>query len=111
MNRHTFIRVLLSLLLLVSQQLASAHAMSHVATQPDGTAQSVPAESKDLSSVFAQDQSCMQCLAFAQLGGPPSHPVSYHLPELMSCAVSPERALAAGAATILAFQSRGPPQA
>ncbi len=111
MIRQTVIRVLLSLLLLVSQQLASAHAMSHLAAQLDGTVQSSPAESKDLSSAFAQDQSCKQCLAFAQLGGPPSHPLSYYLPTGAACTAIPERAQGAGAGTILAFQSRGPPQA
>ncbi|MES2899475.1 MAG: hypothetical protein V4723_07075 [Pseudomonadota bacterium] len=111
MIRQTVIRVLLSVLLLVSQQLASAHAMSHLTGQLDSAAQASLADSKDLSTALALDESCKQCLAFTQLGGPPSHPFSYHAPAIKSCPIVPERALEAGAGTILAFQSRGPPQA
>lgn len=111
MIRQTVIRVLLSLLLLVSQQMASAHAMSHLSARLDDGAQLSQSDSRDLSSALAQDENCKQCLVFAQLGGPPSHAPSWHGAKPASCAILPARALGAGAGAILAFQSRGPPQA
>jgi hypothetical protein len=62
MSRRIAIRIMLSLLLLLSQQMALSHAMSHWA----GTAHS---EDSRLSAAVAQDQSCDQCLSFAQLAG------------------------------------------
>ncbi len=111
MSRQIVIRVMLSLLLLVTQQMASAHAMSHLAGKLGGVAQVGQLDSRDLSDVLAQDQNCKQCLVFAQLGGPPSHVHSYFAPPAPSAPVVPARAIAAGAGAILAFQSRGPPQA
>ncbi|HZV66445.1 MAG TPA: hypothetical protein VFG03_16200 [Telluria sp.] len=63
---------MLSLLLLLSQQMALTHALSHWAGSLDGNAhavQSVDDADEDdgsLSRSTAQDQTCHQCLAFAQ---------------------------------------------
>jgi hypothetical protein len=65
---------MLSLLLLVSQQMAFAHAMSHWTgklgfTHPNPALfQQSPSDSdNDLSSAVAGDRSCSDCLAFAQM--------------------------------------------
>lgn len=71
MSRQVINRILLSLLLLLSQQMAFAHALSHWT----GTLHGASAEQHDyddnrLSSAVAQDQTCDHCLAFAQLVAP-----------------------------------------
>ena len=121
MTRQAFIRVLLSLLLLISQHMATAHALSHWTGTLDGAAsasahgmakQVVADNSDDLSSLFAQDQTCNQCLAFAQLAGPiGSSARTFVAPELLSQAVIGADTVAAVFRILLAFQSRAPPQA
>jgi hypothetical protein len=111
MTRQALIRVLLSLLLLISQQMASSHVMSHLASSLDhAAARAHQPVSEDMSSAFAQDQSCNQCLAFAQLAGPLiSTPPDFILPQQPRFAIEAVDAPVAGARIILAFQSRGPP--
>ncbi|MES2324064.1 MAG: hypothetical protein V4633_17540 [Pseudomonadota bacterium] len=114
MMRSTLFRVMLSLLLLVSQQMATAHALSHL-TRSDqaGQVQAGQVQDQDdLSSSFAQDQTCNQCLAFAQLALPIgcTHR-AFAAPELVSMAVASAEAHSAIARTRLAFRSRAPPQA
>lgn len=113
MTRQAFIRVLLSLLLLISQHMAAAHALSHwTGTLHGGGAAQAHAAADDLSSAFAQDQTCNQCLAFAQLTGPIGSTVrSFVAPELSSMAVVSADLVSVISRIILAFQSRGPPQA
>ena len=119
MTRQAFIRVLLSLLLLISQHMATAHALSHWTGTLDGAAsahgmakQVVADNGDDLSSLFAQDQTCNQCLAFAQLAGPiGSSARAFVAPELLSQAVIGADTVAAVFRILLAFQSRAPPQA
>lgn len=68
MSRRIAIRFMLSLLLLLSQQMALTHAMSHWAGAAH--AQQVAGEEDSrLSAAVAQDQSCDQCLALAQIAG------------------------------------------
>jgi hypothetical protein len=67
MSRRIAIRFMLSLLLLLSQQMALSHAMSHWAGNPH--VQQSAEEDSRLSAAIAQDQSCDQCLSFAQLAG------------------------------------------
>lgn len=69
MSRHVLNRILLSLLLLVSQQMAFAHALSHWTGTLDGAAAHAE-RSSELSSAIAQDQTCDHCLALAQLAAP-----------------------------------------
>ncbi|MEN3276949.1 MAG: hypothetical protein V7631_2739 [Massilia sp.] len=77
MMRRCAVHVLLSLLLLVSQQMAFAHALTHWTGQWSGHGSAqwsgqpplLAADAdRDLSTSVAQDRSCSQCLAFAQLG-------------------------------------------
>lgn len=69
MTRRPVFRILLSLVLLLSQHMAMAHALSHWNAQRAPAAQR-QADDKELSSAFAHDRSCAQCLGFAQLGAP-----------------------------------------
>lgn len=113
MIRQTLFRVMLSLLLLVSQQMATAHALSHWSSSLDQSGQvQIQEQDEDLSSSFAQDQTCTQCLAFAQLAVPIgcSHR-AFAAPDLVSMAVASEEAHSAIARTRVCFRSRAPPQA
>ena len=115
MTRQAIIRVLLSLLLLISQQMAATHVMSHLAGNLGKPA--VPlvqagkgGQDETLSSAVAQEQSCNKCLAFAQLAGPVvSSPAMLAVPYQASHAVPGIAARPIGARLILAFQSRAPP--
>jgi hypothetical protein len=113
MTRHVFFRVLLSLLLLVSQQLATTHVLSHL-TGALNTAPVAQARSDDgntaLKASLVQDQNCNQCLLLAQMAGPlVSSPAKLDVPHQASFAIAGIPARPAGARIILAFQSRAPP--
>lgn len=124
MTRRSFFRVLLSLLLLMSQQMAIAHAMSHWAGARDGAAQAHKDKDKDkdkdkavkqqhasaMSAAFAQDQTCEQCLTFAQIAGAIGSAVrSVAVERPACCAVSASPTQAGGARTTCVFQPRAPP--
>ena len=111
MTRQAFIRVLLSLLLLVSQQMASSHVMSHLAGALDRTAAMQLQPGDDgLSAALAQDQTCSHCLAFAQLSGAlGSKAQVFALPDQTSFRIAAGATQHSGARTIFAFQSRAPP--
>jgi hypothetical protein len=113
MNRQIFVRVLLSLLLLLSQQMASAHALSHLAGQIDGVRQlHQDAGDDDLSSAFALDQSCNQCLGFAQLTTPfASTSRAFAAPDGGAVLFAARAVQAICARTVCVFQPRAPPQA
>ncbi len=113
MTRQAIIRVLLSLLLLVSQQIASAHVLSHLAASLAGPNVVQTTQIDDgLASAVAQDDTCSHCLSVAQLAGPlGSTPPAFIIPTAGSSPVVAAAAHDAGARTILAFNSRGPPQA
>jgi hypothetical protein len=120
MNRRTFIRVLLSLLLLMSQQMAISHAMTHWAggsregsVQLHKTQLHKPA-SKDrergISAAFAQDQTCQQCLAFAQIASAVGSPARTFVADDSGAYAAGERATVSDhARTAFPFQSRAPP--
>jgi hypothetical protein len=112
MTRQAFIRVLLSLLLLISQQMATTHVLSHLTGSLERSAATQVRQPGDdpLSSALAQDQSCSQCLAFAQLAGPlASTPPSFVIPHQKFSASDDVEVRVAGARVVLAFQSRAPP--
>jgi hypothetical protein len=113
MTRTTIVRLLLSLLLLVSQQMATSHALLHWGGALDITASALHQErAGDLSSAFAQDQTCTQCLAFAQLAGPlGSQAPAFVVPDSGRGAGIATNDAAACARTICVFQSRAPPLA
>ena len=129
MTRQAFTRVLLSLLLLITQQMAASHAMSHWGamlgagqaqgqTQTLGQVQQQAREHRadggesELSRAFALDQTCDQCLAFAQLAAPLGNtPRAFAPPDLAAAAIASAASQPACARTVCAFRSRAPPQA
>jgi hypothetical protein len=114
MNRRSILRVLLSLLLLMSQQMAISHAMTHWAGSRDGAAQLHKAsgqhDERGVSAAFAQDQTCEQCLAFAQIASAVGSPArTFAADGAASCAVGPSTTQPGCARTTCVFQSRAPP--
>lgn len=111
--RRPIVFVLLSLLLVLTQQMGFTHALTHWSAQRSGEAvQLVSQVSAEDDSVKAQsfDQSCEQCLAFAQIGAPIGVHVS-HLPARNNdaLAVSAGPAQAPCRRTVCVFHSRAPP--
>ena len=114
MIRRSTIRVLLSLLLLLSQQMAMSHAMTHWAGSRDAPVQlnTAAGQQQDvgISSAFAQDQTCEHCLAFAQIAGAIGSPTrSFAAAAAATCAPPAGASQPACARTTCGFQSRGPP--
>jgi hypothetical protein len=106
------IRVLLSLLLLVSQQMAFSHVITHWSGQRGDTAGHVARGDGSVSDAFAKDQVCSQCLAFAQLAGAVGHTSrSFAPPALPSGAISAAPEQSIDARIVVAFRSRAPPAA
>jgi hypothetical protein len=115
MKRLAFVRVVLSLLLLVSQQLASTHVISHFAGSFERSVASAAVSSaqtgdEELSLAVTQHKNCSQCLAFAQLAGAISGK------QACGAAVAQSRFQPLAGATAdpatriaLAFRSRAPP--
>jgi hypothetical protein len=100
--RHIILRALLALLLLVSQQMAIAHAVSHLSgTHSESSGKQLPA-----------DQFCDQCLSAAQLD---SGATSFASLLFVDAGPAPAPAILLGqgfvARTVCAFQSRAPPTA
>lgn len=111
MTRQALVRILLSLLLLISQQMASSHVLSHL-TAKVSAQQALIDNAGELKSAVAQEQSCHQCLAFAQLATPLGHDRLAFMPHASAVRDrGPVELPSAGSQTILAFLSRGPPQA
>jgi hypothetical protein len=113
MTRRSIIRVLLSLLLLLSQQMATSHAMTHWAGV-NGAAASLQVDGRHhdsgVSSAFAQDQTCEHCLAFAQIAGAIGSPArSFGADAAASWGVGASGTQPGCARTICVFQSRAPP--
>ena len=69
-SRRTIVHVLLSLLLLFSQQMAISHGIAHWSGSRGKTTQvrAQPAGQLKVAKSLALDQTCDQCLAFAQIG-------------------------------------------
>jgi hypothetical protein len=112
MTRQVFVRVLMSLLLLFSQQMANSHVMTHWTGSSEAAALVQPPSESETSRAAAADQSCNKCLVFAQFAAPMgSTDLAYVLPAQSSLPVDGVAIAAAHARTILAFQSRAPPQA
>ena len=113
MTRRSILRVLLSLLLLLSQQMAISHAMTHWAGTRDGAAQLDKAASQQergVSSAFAQDHTCERCLAFAQIAGAVGSPArTFATDGAASCAIGASATQPGCARTTCVFQSRAPP--
>ena len=109
------VHVLLALLLLVSQQMAFAHAMSHW-TGKMGAATAAAAAvagfeaGSDLSSSVAQDGSCSQCLAFAEMGAAIGSTPRQFVPlDPQAERDGPFATVQAARRTVCVFHSRAPP--
>jgi hypothetical protein len=111
MTRRSVIRVLLSLLLLVSQQMAMSHVIAHWNGQRIASAQQQEASRDDgVSKAFAKDQLCDQCLAFAQIASAVgSNTRSFAPPAPATGAVACAAWRSAPARSVCPFQSRAPP--
>lgn len=109
MIRQVSLRVLMSLLLLFSQQIATSHVLTHWAGSAETVSLSSLDAETDTARIATKDQ-CNKCLMLAQFAAPLATGVlSYAPPELPSLPVDGAAIAAAHARTILAFQSRAPP--
>lgn len=108
MNRRVLFRVLLSLVLLVSQQMAIAHAISHWSAATSG--EQASAGESALSRAVAADKSCAQCLAFAQVGSALAHFGPFLVPDPgLRFALARQAVAPLLPATVLHYHPRGPP--
>ncbi|GGY45329.1 hypothetical protein [Pseudoduganella albidiflava] len=107
MSPRVIVQLLLSLLLLVSQQLALAHGYTHV--QRSATEQ---LRDQDGAPPAATDHLCAQCLSADQLAHAFGVP-TYHFKVAGSGYLSLEEPSArpASSKTVRAFQPRAPPRA
>ncbi|XLZ71581.1 hypothetical protein ABT364_06340 [Massilia sp. SR12] len=112
-NRH-ILHALLALLLVLSQQLGMAHAVSHWSDYRQGSEQQEAGDAGEsgLSAGLALDHNCSQCAAFASLASAIDTP-SFTFPAVAYAApqggVAP--ALPHGVRTARAYDSRAPPLA
>lgn len=112
MTRRSVTRVLLSLLLLLSQQMAMSHMVSHLSGRAVPAAVQHRGADGGLSKSIAQDQWCDQCLSFAQIAGAVGSPTRTFAP--LDSGADPLPTLAGHspcARTVCAFHSRAPPAA
>jgi hypothetical protein len=102
--------VLLSLLLLVAQQMALSHVVTHWSgQQASRLARDGPAD-RSLTRPIAKDQACQQCLAFAQVASALGRaPHGMAQPVAARGAVATPVLVTTGARAPCAFRSRGPP--
>ncbi|MBJ7311225.1 hypothetical protein ACFOLJ_27540 [Rugamonas sp. CCM 8940] len=109
--RRTFVYALLSLLLLVSQQMGISHGLTHWAGARAGGEQAQVLErSESASKSLALDHSCNQCLAFAQIASALDTPFhSFPAARVDATAVVSTPALSLCQRTVCVFQSRAPP--
>ncbi|WP_317202722.1 hypothetical protein [Janthinobacterium sp.] len=104
---------LLSLLLVLSQQMGISHGMSHwadAAPAARSALQDAGQDGRHAAKSLAVDQSCAQCLAFAQIGTILAAPL-YAVPSLHSSAPTRIAALTPPTClrTVCVFQPRAPP--
>ncbi|MGH8853523.1 MAG: hypothetical protein ACREWI_04490 [Telluria sp.] len=110
MIRRSVFRLVLSLVLLLSQQMAMSHALSHWTSQLGGPTAQLAAEDSELSSAFAHDRSCAQCLGLAQLSAPlAGSPHRFVPPELGEVPARDGAGLAWRIRQSRHFDSRAPP--
>ncbi len=113
MSRHVIVRILLSLLLLLTQQMAATHAFSHLrAALPVAALGQDGDDDGGRSKSPALDPGCQQCLAFAQLAGPlGTSPRAFVPLDLADCAFLLPVAAGRDRHNACPFQSRAPPHA
>lgn len=110
MTRRSLIRVMLSLLLLLSQQMALSHTISHWTGRLAAASAVKHQRDNAASKAPAADQVCEQCLAFAQIASAiGSSQRTFALPEMASSAVADSAGVGRCGSTVCPFQSRAPP--
>ena len=102
-RRQSILPALLALLLLLSQQLGFAHAVSHISDPPR--------YSTSHGKQLPIEQACEQCLAFAQIGSAlPTHVFSLTVDTARDAAIPATSSSVLYPRPIRAFQSRAPPR-
>jgi hypothetical protein len=111
MSRRALNHLLLSIVLLLSQQMAIAHVIAHWGARASATAVQKNAAGDDgFSKAVAQDQGCEQCLAFAQIAGAVGQePRSFVPPSQGTWAIASLAPSLVCARAPCAFRSRAPP--
>jgi hypothetical protein len=110
MTRRAFHRILLSLLLLLAQQVGVMHVTAHWSERVVAAAAEKPSKEDGVSKSIAQDQGCDQCFAFAQLASAVGQePRSFVPPSQDAQAIAGASAHAIFARAPCAFRSRAPP--
>jgi hypothetical protein len=110
MSRRALNHLLLSIVLLLSQQMAIAHVIAHWGARASTT--SVQGASKDdgYSKPIAQEQGCEQCLAFAQIAtAVGQEPRSFVPPSQGTWSIAALAPRLVCARAPCAFRSRAPP--
>lgn len=113
MSRRALSHLLLSIVLLVSQQMAIAHVITHWGARASTalTHHHASADKEDgFSKSVAQDQGCEQCLAFAQIATAIGQQTrSFVAPSQGSWAIAALAPHGVCARAPCAFRSRAPP--
>lgn len=99
--RKLHISLVIALLLLLAQQGAVLHEISHIR-------QVSPADARVHASTLA-DKTCELCLAFSQVANPASQTVDQHLLSPAACTAGLAPVTADVAAPVPSPRSRGPP--
>jgi multidrug transporter EmrE-like cation transporter len=109
---RSLVHVLLSLLLLVSQQLSLGHAYSHWTDVRESPTQQAESDTSDKPSKPGLHEQCGQCAASAQVAFALPATVRQFIPVELAYAV-PSLAATPGTCLLAAcpFQQRGPPRA
>ncbi|HAT30953.1 MAG TPA: hypothetical protein DCW29_08940 [Janthinobacterium sp.] len=106
--RRAFAYVLLSLVLVLSQQMGISHGLTHSGHGKSGQLRSTGRGAS--AKALAPDQGCAQCLAFAQLASPLGSPFyAFQLMRADAPATVAAASTPACAKTVRAFQPRAPP--
>lgn len=107
--RQTFACAALSLLLLISQQLGMAHALSHWSVTRSNPTQ-LQERPLSASTSLAMDQHCEQCLVFAQIASALDTPChSFPAASAGAAVLAVADAQRERPRTVCAFHSRAPP--
>jgi LPS sulfotransferase NodH len=112
MKRSSFIRVLLSLLLLVSQQLAVSHAISHLTGSTDKSVNVHFDGTSKPSKPVANTHSCAHCFTSGQMASAiGSSAYVFPAVDVQWMRFASLAPAADCTSTVCVFQSRAPPQA
>jgi hypothetical protein len=111
MSRRAFHHFLMSLMLLIAQQMAIAHGMAHWGSRlASVTAAQKASTDGGLSKSIAQDQGCDQCVVFAQIASAVGQePRSFVPPSAGAQAIPGASVPLARLHSPCGFRSRAPP--